>query len=475
MTLFPQGIVLCILSLYLVLGFTEKTYSGIKKAPISEENKKKRNLRLNKKKKYNDMVVTQFNGLTIKKIVIKGTYKTRRSVILTILKIKEGDIFDPDLFREGIQRLRNTDTFYMVRYRVKMMDTGGVKILLRVKDKWTILPVIAYNSGGGITQIRLGVYDSNFFGTFKEVGGVYQNLNGEHYGYIYYGDNYFLETHIRFRVSIFTDGFTDSYYGPNDLRYLLLISRRSGVNNELHFPIIQDFITFSFASSIHYEVIDKEDYLKDPAKNPFQYYSFLSKELFMVKILGQLSIGKVNLLEDYYFSGWKIMGRLDMSNEKFFSDESYLHLRFDAKLFHVLFKDISMGYHLAMWKSFTDLFYRDFYMGGFNNLRAFLGTQFHGENLYFANVELRVPFYKGQLWVIPDFVSTFVTFFDIGYIWDGQYFSSKLYEDFYADVGFGFRFKVRRIKQGEFRIDFAYSVHPHSTETVISTGLSHFF
>ncbi len=90
-------------------------------------------------------------------------------------------------------------------------------------------------------------------------------------------------------------------------------------------------------------------------------------------------------------------------------------------------------------------------------------------------MEVRIPFYKDDLWFIKDFVASVVLFSDVGYAWDGGYFSKGMFKDYAIDAGIGFRFLIRQIRNAQARIDFGFSLHPFELDTFISMGINHFF
>ncbi|GMT49327.1 MAG: hypothetical protein IEMM0008_0866 [bacterium] len=422
-----------------------------------------------------DTKLKQYEGFIIRQIEIRGNEKTKSYIVRIILNLKEGDSFVPERFRRSIQRLWNTDSFYSIRYEVIPLDGRDLKIIVTVKDKWSLLPIISFRSGGGVTRFRAGFKESNLFGELKELGAVYENISGEHFVSIWYEDRYFLETHIRFRVNLFSHGFVDTFYNSNRDTLLQLITRADGGSVEFHFPIVEDLLKLSFTYSVFREQIDRNAFLNDPTKNTNEFINFRSVDEVITKTFIQLTLGTIDLLEDYYHQGQELSLSFEFSDRDLLSDESFVYIKLDGRIFIILKDDVTMGHHLALWTSSTNTFYRKYFLGGFNNLRGFLGTRFHGDNLYFYNFEIRIPFFKGDFWFIKDFVGIAVPFFDIGYAWDGDYLGKNTFDNYAADVGLGLRFKIRRIRDAQFRIDFAFSLHPNEMDTFISTGLLHFF
>ncbi|MDH4129665.1 MAG: hypothetical protein OEV44_12970, partial [Spirochaetota bacterium] len=197
------------------------------------------------------------NQSIIQEIKISDNYKAKNEKILLVLDVKVGEVFFAKKFYAGIQRLRNTDFFYEINYQIKKLDSKKIKIILKVKDKWSILPIISYKSGGGISHYRFGIYEANLFGELMEIGGTYENLNKESYGRVWFEDRYFFNTYIRFRINLFSDGMADNFYSLNRDILLQLITRKNGGSFEFHFPIIRDILTLTYMSAIYQETIKK--------------------------------------------------------------------------------------------------------------------------------------------------------------------------------------------------------------------------
>lgn len=417
--------------------------------------------------------IKQYGQFIIKEIDIVGNDKTTDETILTIMKIREGYHFSPIKFLKSIQRLKNTGFFYEITYQIIKIDDENIKVIITTKDKWTILPIIVYSSGGAITEYKFGLYEGNFLGQQMAIGGYYKKYNGENYGSVWFEDRYLFNTHIRFRINLFVDGGINTFYNSNRDILFELIPKKSGGNIEFHFPIVNDIFILSLSYFLYYEEINK--IYSSSVNNNLEFLNFNNKNQLINANLVQLTFGKFDLLEDYYHAGEKLVIGFEFSNDKLISDESFYYITLDGTILYILGNDITMGHHLHIGKSFSNSFYRDFILGGFENLRGFYGTRFHGENIYYLNTEIRIPFIKEDIWLVKGVVISAVPFFDIGHVWDNGYFSQEIVSDYAASAGLGFRFMTHRLSNALFRIDVAFSLHPEELDTFISTGLRHFF
>lgn len=116
---------------------------------------------------------------TIESITISGNEKTKSRVIERELNIRSGQKICEEEVRAGIARTKSTGLFSSVEYRIvpgTAPDVGQLQVT--VKERWTTIPIVKVNSGGGIAQYTVGLYDPNIFGRFLESGAQYENLGG---------------------------------------------------------------------------------------------------------------------------------------------------------------------------------------------------------------------------------------------------------------------------------------------------------
>lgn len=122
---------------------------------------------------------TSDNLLLVQSIEILGNKKTNAKVIERELGFSAEEKVCELEIQEGISRLKRTGLFSMVDYTLSRQDPTGPAILkITISEKWTTIPVVKVNSGGGVSQYTLGVYDPNVFGEFLEAGAQYENLGG---------------------------------------------------------------------------------------------------------------------------------------------------------------------------------------------------------------------------------------------------------------------------------------------------------
>lgn len=106
---------------------------------------------------------------------IVGRQATSGIYLQRSMRSKVGQPFDPQLFDNDVQRLRNYEVFRSVEGHVDRRD-DGVHLEVVVEDRWTIIPVFRPVIAAGIVSLKLGLRDSNFLGRNMDLalyGGPY--------------------------------------------------------------------------------------------------------------------------------------------------------------------------------------------------------------------------------------------------------------------------------------------------------------
>ncbi len=125
--------------------------------------------------------------IQIENIEISGNNKTNTNVLLREMPFAPGDTICPEQIQEGLSRLQRTGLFASIEHNLSSPEASGKTTLkIQVTERWTTIPILKFNSGGGVTQYTLGVYDPNAFGKFLELGLQYENLAGADSGVVWF-------------------------------------------------------------------------------------------------------------------------------------------------------------------------------------------------------------------------------------------------------------------------------------------------
>ncbi|MDF1568915.1 MAG: POTRA domain-containing protein [Spirochaetaceae bacterium] len=110
--------------------------------------------------------------IRIDRIEITGNLKTKDSVILSEFLFEAGERVDLVTIEESVQAVFNRELFFEVDWGL-YDEPGGMVMELRVREKWTLFPIIYVVGDDGRTQLSLGLIDLNFAGAGFMLMGNY--------------------------------------------------------------------------------------------------------------------------------------------------------------------------------------------------------------------------------------------------------------------------------------------------------------
>lgn len=99
--------------------------------------------------------------------------QTRDSVIERELLFAVGEPYNADLVEETERNLRALNFLRHARAQVSVNKEGGVDVIMRTYDSWTLEVVANFKRVGGVTNTKLGLADHNLLGQGKTLSGVY--------------------------------------------------------------------------------------------------------------------------------------------------------------------------------------------------------------------------------------------------------------------------------------------------------------
>lgn len=114
--------------------------------------------------------VSNVQQLVVGKVVIRGNFKTRSSIIRSELGLKAGTLLTSDKLAEGARRLRNTALFDSVNIAMPDLDStsaGAVNAVVEVTERYDYVM-------GGTGEVGY----SSFNGAFLRLSPAFQNLFG---------------------------------------------------------------------------------------------------------------------------------------------------------------------------------------------------------------------------------------------------------------------------------------------------------
>jgi hypothetical protein len=107
--------------------------------------------------------------LAFKSVQISGNEKTSTQFIEMELGLSDKEGFCENQIREKIYRLKRTGLFSKVEYTITRQNQNDLaELRIAVIEKWTTIPILKLNSGGGVSQYTLGAYDPNGQHNFRK-------------------------------------------------------------------------------------------------------------------------------------------------------------------------------------------------------------------------------------------------------------------------------------------------------------------
>lgn len=387
---------------------------------------------------------------------IEGLIKTHRKVIETEIKICNCGA-NPEILK---QQILATGLFH----EVDVNRNPNNQISIIVKEKWTTIPILKLNSGGGVNQTTFGVYDPNIMGNRIEFGTQYESLGGAPSFVIwnkvprisdskYFTDVQYWNTK---RIRLKYDQTEDSpvltkallhesekfYFG---LGYESTIDLRIRAIFESH----QDQFTTDFVS---------DKYL---AKVSGQIVPPSSKYLFLGS---QLDWGQLNTIrhspEGHLVT---VSFKYAKAQEKGLTDFTSARIEYLA---YKHSKDFIFANRIQAGATNTKVLQYWNYLGGLESIRGFADNRFAARNFWLVNSEMRKSLSENR-----DRILQGISFLDFAGIDE----SGNDYFDLHAaSFGLGGRLILPKLYRVIVRLDFAIPILKNDDER-ISFGIQQFF
>lgn len=328
-----------------------------------------------------------YDGALINCIKILGLQRTSERAVRFLLGGKEGSPFSSKDWAYGLTKLYNTNALYDIKTEIRVPPTSAntalqnspprsIDIELTLKDKWTLVPEVNIQGGGGSTLLALGGYDNNVGGYFTNVsasGGTYNGLWT-------YDFNQFQEWLLD----------TDWMFGFDFSRSVFWTRVQDQAGNYLqNFDWVrsqqQILVGSRFGQNIRlltYIELFQDSILNQDFGQPAQVFSQLQYRLQPTLIFGRSNL--TNYLEE----GSELSitpGFINFFN----SPLSYTELQISFKKTTILSKKNNLATHVN-WGIMTQapIAYQ-FHLGGYDSVRGFSTSRLIGTQYVYGNFEYR--------------------------------------------------------------------------------------
>lgn len=405
--------------------------------------------------------------VSIESIEISGNTKTNTSVIKREIGFNQDEKICESQIQEGINRLKRTGLFSTVSHSIFKSDQSNSTILkITVSEKWTTIPILKFNSGGGVSQYTLGVYDPNVFGEFLEAGAQYESLGGASSGVLWFKNprlfgqrqgidlQYWNTRRIRIKYDQEAEN-PEVKRGFLHEREKLYADYYREISNDLIARISFDYNKDSFSTKIlPKSVIEKLG--PSPVLPP-------STELIISKVgfeLGRVD-GEPRSLNGQVFGAYfGYAHSLDGTTDPFVQGD----LTFN--LFRPLSPRWQYAQRLLAGVTSTKVLQYWQYLGGLDRIRGFADNRFTGSHFGLSNSEIRYLILEN-----PSVLIQGAGFLDFAAIGDEASALSKLRA---ASIGTGVRLILPKFYRFVVRLDYAKPIVKNDTMNW-SFGVQQFF
>lgn len=400
-------------------------------------------------------------------VLIEGNSKTKEKVIINEIK----DLLENGNLNEHLgeieRRLWNLRIFSQVNLNVE-----DQKLIIKVQERWTTIPIAKFLEGGGTSYYALGLYDINSFGSNTEIGAQYESLNNRPAGVIWMRKPQFLNNrNLKLGFDLWSINrirfFYDQTNGEDDGALTLQRKRYNGfIEKKFYNDHLNLGLQFDYQED---EISDfgLTDELKDQnaARNFNPDHESISRFTSFYLDLGQIntknylqdgsqlslktSIAHLSAGENSVLSG----NEMTLKSYKLWQNKNNLNFAWQFKLKSNNYKDI---------QNFN-------YLGGFEEVRGYMDGQYYGNTTWQNNIELRQDIFENKYGVIQ-----LATFTDQAKEGEDLQDLTERKEEILLSSGLGIRLISPKIFRFVGRIDYAQT-HTRFVSQGISFGIQQFF
>lgn len=406
---------------------------------------------------------------TVDRVIFKGLNRTD---LTWVTEYADLDTLPAGLTGEALKALKDkllsTRVFKSVEIRV-VTNSDSPKLAaleIEVEEKWTLIPVVRAQTGGGTPLFVAGTYNTHSFGQYLTLGGEFRKYGDAPPGAVIYGRGPgSWENHPDWGLELWRDIRYRTLYHSNGDKIGHLEFKgfrlRSRVLKQVPY-FERDGLKLGF-DTIFYKYQDVKTILSHKGGPQFVSEEMTGHSKIAGRFWLMLQFDDI-VADNIRYDGIRLLLRHGLGREQsgrpFYSGESELfwYVRPTAP--------INLAFHaLGAFNHTSSVFGRK-YLGGFDSVRGLPDGIAYGNKIWYVNAELR---YLSQTW--DQLWLQSVGFFDAGEASD-QIFKS--YSNVRSAAGVGLRVIVPKIYRFVIRLDYAWALD-HSGQRGFSAGLNHLF
>ncbi|QVL35437.1 BamA/OMP85 family outer membrane protein [Aminirod propionatiphilus] len=408
------------------------------------------------------VVTVQIMEPRVGEIIIQGNTRTRTRVIEREIKVKTGDIFNSTVLRHSLNRIQGMGYFEDVNVGFEPTESPEViNLVLTVVEQKTGRVGISLGHGsqsgwsGGLSY-----EDTNWQGLGHKASIGFETGDRQQY-WISYEQPYMDFETYSWRVGVYKREWEDlDYYLDGSLQLYDYEEDRTGayvgVGKKFYNELYSWYVTLDWrdtdirATTENYKGTGsfddfKRDYLKDG--KTFSVTGTVKRSTLDEMVsYPKGDVESVNVEKAFEVLGGEYDYTKYWVEARYYTPLWFLQDLFDAKVGDEDNPIILAARVRSGWSSGTLPVADQYEIGGKTTLRGFDDDKFKGDEMFLANVEIRVPIEKAF---------SFVLFYDTGMAWNTQttgIHSSYSLSDLEGAFGFGVRV---RTPIGNLRLDVA--------------------
>ena len=405
----------------------------------------------------------------ISEIKYYGIKWSDRDWIKSYLSISVPMTVTEEDLRHYEKMLLTTNVIYEAEAKIEDLPGGRKALAISIKEKWSLIPVIRGQFGGGTPLYVLGAYDTHSFGRFWTIGGEFQKYGDSPTSFVVYGKipramggKYF------FGSEVWQVNRSRNLYSPDDKKALELDTKLDRVRARFLMPLAESggMVTWRYGLDFVFEGQSAE-VLKREAGFESTNEALLEKigsleESKGLSVLPTLVYDDVTI-NNISFDGLRVLYKLGTFVS---SEENYLQSRLNVFYYNLLHPNWNIASQLSWIHNESKSYQAQNFLGGFDSVRGTPDGGIFGSKAFFANFELRhiigklkYTWFQGAV-----FFDWGMAHNDYGQITDHQRRSA----------GLGIRFYIPQTTRVMFRFDFAFDLD-NSDNKGLSAGMNQFF
>lgn len=397
--------------------------------------------------------------IQIDEIQVRGLVHTRPEVVLTELELSPPARVTEAQLANAIQRVWNLNLFVTVKHRIE--QNGGRNILVvEAEDRWTLVPIVKFGGGGGVSYFVVGAYNPNVLGRYLELGAQYENLGGRGslVGWVR-RPHLFGNRRARLGADVWNLSRNRLFYdedrketgGFNTMRRRL---------NVFYDYFVTDFFRPGIAVDLQKDETSESGLADDTIEENRQRSRAVDSEEEFHFLRLYATLGRQDI-EEELIRGWSFSPNLQYQMNR--AEDALFLYRGDLLWAKVLPKRNNIAYRLSTGHNGRSTLSQDTFLGGLEHIRGFVDSQFQVTNFAFQNLEYRFPLRYSTRFTLQQ-----VVFHDVGHFAGAE--GSHLVQA----LGTGVRFIFPKIYRLNVRLDYglSYGQYPGSN---VSFGLQQLF